>query len=270
VWSSKVLTDGFGESFTGAKLLSEKRWGRERTGRCRRLYAGCHDTMSATLDNVGMNQSDNSSLATRASLLGRLKDLDDQTSWQEFFDAYWRLIYSVALKAGLTDAEAQDVVQETIITAAKHLPGFHYDRTVCTFKTWLLRLARWRIIDQLRKRLPAGHVVEAPVEDDATATALMDRLTGGVAPDLEQIWSEEWEKLVLAAAIDRAKQQVRPEQFQIFDLYALKGMPASQVARLLGVSVARVYLAKHRVAAVVRAEVLRQQQAMPNLGPPPR
>lgn len=219
---------------------------------------------TATLPAEGMNQNDNSSLATRASLLGRLKNLEDQASWQEFFDTYWRLIYGVALKAGLTDAEAQDVVQETVITAAKHLPGFHYDPKVCSFKTWLLRLARWRIIDQLRKRLPASQVVEAAVEDDTTATALLDQLTGGVAPDLEQIWAEEWEKLVLAAAIDRAKQQVRPEQFQIFDLYALKGMPVTQVAGLLGVSVARVYLAKHRVARVVRAEALRLEQANPN------
>ena len=217
--------------------------------------------MCATLGNVGTKSSDNSSLATRASLLGRLKDLDDQASWQEFFDTYWQLIYGVALKARLTDAEAQDVVQETVITAAKHVPGFHYDPKVCSFKTWLLRLARWRIIDQLRKRLPTSQVVESAVEDDATATALLDRLTGGVAPDLEEIWGEEWEKLLLSAAIDRAKQQVRPEQFQIFDLYALKGMPATQVARLLGVSVARVYLAKHRVARVVRAEAAHLEQA---------
>ena len=220
-----------------------------------------HDIRSASLSNANMSQSDNSSLATRASLLGRLKNLEDQTSWQEFFDTYWQLIYGVARRAGLTDVEAQDVVQETVISAAKHLPGFHYDPKVCSFKTWLLRLARWRIIDQLRRRLPAGQVVEAAVEDDATATALLDRLTGGVAPDLEQIWTEEWGKLVLAAALEQAKRQVRPEQFQIFDLYALKGMPAGQVARLLGISVARVYLAKHRVAAVVRAEALRLEQA---------
>lgn len=101
-----------------------------------------------------MSQSDESSHATRASLLGRLKSLGDHSSWQQFFDTYWRLIYGVALKAGLRDAEAQDVVQETIITAAKHLPCFHYDPKVCSFRTWLLRLTRWRIIDQLRKRLP--------------------------------------------------------------------------------------------------------------------
>jgi hypothetical protein len=36
------------------------------------------------------------SIATRASLLDRLKDREDQASWQEFFDTYWHLIYRVA------------------------------------------------------------------------------------------------------------------------------------------------------------------------------
>jgi hypothetical protein len=42
-------------------------------------------------------------------------------SWQEFFDTYWRLIYTVATKAGLSDAEAQDVVQETVISVANNV-----------------------------------------------------------------------------------------------------------------------------------------------------
>src|SRR5215475_12422525 len=128
---------------------------------------------TARLDGESMTQSDPSSLATRASLLDRLKNLEDQVSWQEFFDTYWQLIYRLAVKAGLTDSEAQDVVQETVITASKHLPAFHYDPKVCSFKTWLLRLARWRIIDQFRKRLPAAQVVEVVAEDDATAGAVL-------------------------------------------------------------------------------------------------
>jgi RNA polymerase sigma factor (sigma-70 family) len=259
-----ILTDRFSESFTGARFSAKKASPLQEPVHLS-VCTWMHDIWTASLRNESMNQSDNSSLATRASLLGRLKDLEDQASWQEFFDTYWQLIYGVALKAGLTDAEAQDMIQETIITAAKHLPGFHYDPRVCSFKTWLLRLARWRIIDQLRKRLPAGQSDAVVAEDDATATALLDRLTGGAPPDLERIWTEEWEKVMFAAAIDRAKQRVPPEQFQIFDLYALKGMPASQVASLLGVSLARVYLAKHRVAAVVRAEALRLEQAKPKL-----
>ncbi len=57
-------------------------------------------------------------LPTRRSLLNRLKDWGDQESWQEFFELYSRLIHSVALKAGLTKAEAQEVLQETVITVS--------------------------------------------------------------------------------------------------------------------------------------------------------
>ena len=207
-----------------------------------------------------LNRTDNFSVATRASLLGRLKDLEDQASWQEFFDTYSPLLYRLSLKAGLSEVESQDVVQEVVASAARHLPGFHYDPKICSFKTWLLRLTRWRIIDQLRKRSPAQPLPDPAFDDDRTATAYLDRLAGGAAPDLEKVWSEEWEKLVLAEALERVKRQVRPEHYQIFDLYALKGMTVSEVAKLLSVSVAQVYLAKHRVAKLVRKEVLKLEQ----------
>jgi RNA polymerase sigma-70 factor (ECF subfamily) len=136
------------------------------------------------------------------------------------------------------------------------LPAFHYDPKVCSFKTWLLRLTRWRIIDQLRKRQPGFLQIEAQgEEDDLTATALLDKLTEGATPDLEAVWSAEWEKLTLAEAIRRVKRCARPEQFQIFDLYALKGMPIGEVASLLHVSTARIYLTKHRIGKLLKAEL---------------
>jgi len=147
-----------------------------------------------------------------------------------------------------------------VATAAKHLPGFHYDPKVCSFKTWLLRLTRWGIIDEFRKRLPAQQLPETKFDDDKTATAIPERLAVGVTPDLEKLWSTEWEKLVLTKALERVKQEVRPEQYQIFDLYALREMPVGEVAKLLKVSVAQVYLTKHRVSKLVRKEVLSLEQ----------
>src|SRR5262245_58152826 len=94
-------------------------------------------------------------LPTRASLLNRLKNWQDNSSWQEFFDNYWKLIYRVARKAGLTDAEAQYVVQETMRSVAKHMPSFQYDPAIGSFKAWLLIKTRWCITDQFRKRGPA-------------------------------------------------------------------------------------------------------------------
>src|SRR5262249_53778676 len=91
---------------------------------------------------------------TRASLLVRMRDWQDRASWQQFFDTYWKLIYGVARRSDLTDAEAQDVVQEVMASVAKHIPTFRYDPAKGSFKTWLMVMTRWRIISHLRKRGP--------------------------------------------------------------------------------------------------------------------
>jgi len=197
-----------------------------------------------------MNRNNDSSIATRASLLGRLCDVEDHASWQRFFDTYWRLIHGVALKAGLTEAEAQDVVQETVIAVAKHLPAFRYDPKVCSFKTWMLRLTRWRIIDTFPKRLPQN-----ASNGDGTGTSTLERIPDESSFNLDAVWEEEWEKSLLTAALKRVKPVLKPEHYQIFDLYALRQLPVSQVAEIMGVSAARIYLVKHRVAALVKREI---------------
>src|SRR2546421_3169820 len=110
-------------------------------------------------------------IPTRRSLITRLKNWDDQESWQRFFDTYWKLIYSVASKAGLSPADSQDIVQETVLAVARQMPGFHYDPSLGSFKAWLLLITRRRIMDHLRKRARTPQpVVRAPTETGRTAT----------------------------------------------------------------------------------------------------
>src|SRR5205809_266855 len=84
---------------------------------------------------------DDGLVATRQSLISRLKNWDDHESWNAFFNVYWRLIYSAALQAGLNEEEAQEVVQATIISVSKAMPSFRYDATKGSFKAWLLQLS---------------------------------------------------------------------------------------------------------------------------------
>jgi len=199
------------------------------------------------------------SFATRASLLERLKDLEDQGSWQEFYSTYRKLIFSFALKHGLTPTEAEEVVQGTVITVARNLPEFRYDPKRCSFKTWLFNLTMWRIQDQLRKRRPELQSMHRPTgESDRTIT--VERIPGPESERLAAIWDEEWKKDLLSHALDRVKGRVEEKQFQIFDLYAVQGWRARDVARSLGVSAARVYLSKHRVAKLVTTELNRLRQ----------
>jgi len=199
------------------------------------------------------------SLATHASLLERLKDLDDQGSWQEFYTTYRKLIFSFALKHGMTPTEAEEVVQGTVITVARNLPEFRYDPGRCSFKTWLFNLTLWRIQDQLRKRHPEETLLHLqPGDTDRTST--IERIPGPESEHLADLWEDEWKKDLFERALERVKQQVDEKQFQIFDLYAVQGWPAREVARRLGVSTARVYLCKHRIGRLLAAELQRLQR----------
>src|SRR5712692_6271254 len=132
-------------------------------------------------------------IPTRASLISRLKNWQDQSGWQEFFNTYWKLIYGVSRKAGLTDVEAQDVVQETMFSVAKHMPTFTYDPAIGSFKAWLLVKTRWCIITQLRNRRPFS--AHRPMScKTATRTDTVQGIVDPASPALEAVWKAEWEK----------------------------------------------------------------------------
>lgn len=196
----------------------------------------------------------NEIIPTRRSLLSRLNNWDDQEAWRAFFDTYWKLIYNAAIRAGLSDAEAQDVVQETVIGISRKIPEFVYDPLKGSFKTWLMRQTTWRIAGQLRKRLP----IDAPPATPRTAgrTTAMERLPDPAIPALDSLWDEEWENNLLDAAFRRVRSKVDAKHLQIYDLCVRKRWPAAKVAQDLRVGTARVYLAKHRVGNLLKKELL--------------
>lgn len=191
---------------------------------------------------------------TRKSLIARLDNWEDQRTWDEFYQTYWRLIYSVAIKAGLRQDEAFDCVQETILSIAKQSKKKLYDPEQGSFKTWLMNMTRWRINDQFRKRRKDTAMVTGEWENDRK-TAVIDRVEDPAGDVLSRLWNIEWKKNVADAALARVKAQVSPKQYQIFDCYVIKQWDARKVQEKLNVSMAQVYLAKHRVGAVLKREL---------------
>lgn len=203
---------------------------------------------------------------TRRSLIERLSDWEDQRTWDEFYQTYWRLIYSVSMKQGLGADEAFDVVQETILTVAKQWKkGQTYDPAKGSFKTWLMNITRWRIADQYRKkkRNPAAQTQSGGTpgaDGEFRETATIDRMADeGESEALDRIWDIEWRTNLSDVAMERVKKLVSPKQFQIFDAYVAKGWEAKKVREELGVSMAQVYLAKHRVGGLVKKEIEKLQ-----------
>lgn len=188
-------------------------------------------------------------IPTRPSLLSRLKDLQDQQSWSEFCALYRKLIYSIAKRSGLNDAESHDVVQEVLIIVSRKIEQFRYNATRGSFKSWLALITRRRIQKQLKKRLPLS------TSEESTRTATICRIAD--SDSFEAAWDDEWNRNLWTLALDRVKASLKPKQFQMFDLYALKEWPIADVARALGVSATHVYVTKHRVAAALHRELLR-------------
>jgi RNA polymerase sigma factor (sigma-70 family) len=187
-------------------------------------------------------------LATRKSLISRLRKADDQDGWSVFFEVYWRLIYSAARKSGLSNAECEDVVQDTVISVCNAMPTFHYNREQGHFRNWLFQLTSWRIKDQFRRR---GSEELLPIED----VAVVEEQEPAIPAELEERWNEEWEANLLYVAVEKVRQRFDPKQFQLFELSVLKEWPTERIQSFLKVGKTRIYVARHRVFKLIKAEI---------------
>jgi RNA polymerase sigma-70 factor (ECF subfamily) len=190
--------------------------------------------------------SHSSVCATDAALIGRLRNLDDHQSWDDFYRAYWKLIYRFACERGLNDAEAREVVQDTLLSVARSLHGF---RPACeggSFKRWLLCLTRRRAADHFRRR-PRELPMRARSNAGTGGTGTAERVADPQCAQANDRWEREWEAQVLDAALEKLKRRVSPRHYQVFHLAVMKEQPTARVAETLGLNLAQVYLVKHRV-----------------------
>jgi RNA polymerase sigma factor (sigma-70 family) len=201
-----------------------------------------------------MTGSATDAMKTRPSLLVRVQNTADQESWREFYDTYSHLVHRFAVQRGLTVAEAKDVVQETFIAVAKAIPRFQYEQSIGSFRSWLLHTTQWRIYEQFQKRGRNGFDVSLNGTGSG-GSGLMGKIPDESFAQQEELWDREWRESLIEAALQRVKGHISAKHFQIFDLYVLKEWAVQKVARALNVSVAEVYLAKHRVGKQIKKEI---------------
>lgn len=197
---------------------------------------------------------------TRKSLLLRLKDHEDQEGWQEFFEVYWRLIYSFALKTGLSESESEEVVQDTMVSLAKEMPRFQYDRSKGSFRSFLLTVVRRRIVDRHRQEARWHRVVSEKSPSESPSDQAFADGPDPHGPELDRLWALEWEGHLIQRALDRVRDKVTEKQYLIYEMLVLREVPIATVASNLQTSAMAVYLAKHRVGKLLRAELGRLKQ----------
>ena len=195
-------------------------------------------------------------LQTRSSLINRLKATINGESWEVFFNTYWELIYSVARRAGLSEADSQDVVQETILKVHKSLDRFQYNRERGSFKGWLRTITRSRLVEHYKKKQRQPPTQQPREDEDAPLANFADPQ----GPELERIWSEEWSRSLIQRSLAFLKQQVSLKQYQIFKCHCIDEWTVKEVGRALNVNAAQIYMAKQRVGKMFREELARARQ----------
>ena len=186
---------------------------------------------------------------TRPSLLVRLRDARDGQAWGQFVDVYAPLIYGYARRRGLQDADAADLTQEVLGRVARSAARLDYDPARGTFRGWLFRVVRNELADfgTARKRHRPG----------SGDTAVKRRLEEEPAPSADEVaeWEREYERQLFARACDQVRRDFQESTWQAFWLTAIHGKSGKDVAGVLGVSTAAVYLAKRRVTERLKEQI---------------
>jgi RNA polymerase sigma factor (sigma-70 family) len=190
---------------------------------------------------------------TRASLLIRLRDPQDQEAWRQFIEVYSALIYAFARKRGLQDADAADLMQEVLRSVSSAVGRLNYDPGRGSFRGWLYTVTRNKLSTflsrQSRQVLGTGE------------SGMQQRLAEEAVPGEDELWDQEYERRLFEWAAERVKNNAGESVWQAFWQTAVEGKNPKEVARGLGMSVGAVYVAKSRTLAQVREQIQQFQES---------
>lgn len=155
-------------------------------------------------------------------------------------------LYRHVLRIVGTTSEAEDVVQDALLSAWKSLAAFQGG----SFRAWVFRIATNRAIDVIRARRRRGELPLDP-PDDAEVEWAEPAAPG---TDLLEIASRS-EAL---AAVEEALQQVPAEQRAALLLRDIEGFSYEEIAHITAAEVGTVKSRIHRARAAVRSDLVRR------------
>ncbi|MBK1792141.1 RNA polymerase sigma factor [Persicirhabdus sediminis] len=188
---------------------------------------------------------------TRISLINRLKELDDNQSWDEFVTIYQGYIYTVIRNMNINEADRDELVQQVMIKLWEKIPALDSTGKKGRFRSWLSTVTRNCVIDYIRKRNR-----QMALMDKVTQEKERDYLNSVQVPASDLFEDESWRMHLTNKALDNIRPHFSDNAIQSFRL-SLQGMEAQEIAETLDVKPESVYRLKTRVKASLIAEVKR-------------
>ena len=179
------------------------------------------------------------SVNTRATLLERLRDGQDQLSWEEFFRSYWPAVYALARRRGCSDETAEEIVQDVMLKVFETRDVFQYDPARGRFRDWLATLVRNRVAERRRR------AADRERARGGSETDLPEPEAGEAPPDAE--CEAAFESALLTVLLDVVRREVDPRTYLAFELISFAELSGREVARITGLSRNAAYKARRRV-----------------------
>ncbi len=192
---------------------------------------------------------------THHSLLARMRSADEQAAWEQFVSMYRPVIYRMARRRGLQDADAQDLAQTVLMSVAGAIDRWE-PRPGIRFRHWLGRVAKNAILNALTRPPTVPGVGGSAIHE-----LLLDQPAAAPAVE-EELRLESMRERYLRAA-GNIQRDVTAETWRAFELSVVEHVPCEEVAKTLGKSVGMVYAARGRVIRKLREEVQRLEQGEP-------
>ncbi|MEN9358471.1 MAG: hypothetical protein RL095_6 [Verrucomicrobiota bacterium] len=188
-------------------------------------------------------------LFTRATLLRRLKDPSDETSWSDFRDTYAPYVNALLRRYGLNGADAEDLLQDLMLVCWRQLPKLDYDPGRGSFRGWLMVCTRNAAMKFHRR-----HRHES--SDELAVDELRDDSSAAEAEA-----EEEWRAFISAKAWEAVSRRLNPDMVDLFKRLAAGETPEAAAART-GLAQSSVYVYKQRVIQALQKEILRLEREL--------
>lgn len=191
----------------------------------------------------------NSDPVTRPSLLVRLRNSRDEEAWSEFSAVYEPVIYRMAQRRAMQDADAREIVQEVLMSVATAIDRFDVD-AVGSFRGWLSQITRNATIDRLRKLTSRHETIDA-----SGVVRKLDETAGNEHSIGDAILSEfeqDRRKQLFRWAASRVRQRTGEVNWMAFWKTSVDGRSVAEVALELKISEGAVYVARCRILKRIR------------------
>jgi RNA polymerase sigma-70 factor (ECF subfamily) len=168
----------------------------------------------------------------------------DRAAIEALLSAQQPRLYRFGLKLCRDPEDAKEVLQDSLLAAARTLPAFQGESSLAT---WLYTIARSFCIKR-RRRGKSQPAPETPLEGDAAREA--SRLV-----DQRPLSDELYARRQLGQAVDRALEQLPPDYREVVLLRDVEGLTAPETAKVLGIKVQAVKSRLHRARAALRMQL---------------